>query len=421
MNTPAPHVLLGITGGIAAYKSASLVRRLRERGAEVQVVMTPGAQAFITPLTLQAVSGRPVRTDLLDPEAEAGMGHIELARWADLVLVAPASADFIARLTAGMADDLLSTVCLATEAPIHLAPAMNRVMWSQQITQENCQRLRQRGVRLWGPGRGDQACGEDGEGRMLEPESLAGDVLEQHRAQGEASSDHHPVLQGRWILITAGPTYEDLDPVRYLGNRSSGRMGFALAATAARLGAEVTLVAGPTELVTPEAVRRIDVRSALEMYDAVQARVAETEVFIGVAAVADYRPATMSQQKIKKTDDSGAAKALQIELVANPDILAAVAAASPRPFCVGFAAETEDLEAQARRKLEAKGLDLIAANRVDEGRGFAVQDNELLVLAADGRQWSLGPAHKQRLAEELMRIIAGRLDDTRALAETAGE
>lgn len=385
-------ILLGVTGGIAAYKSADLVRRLAEAGAEVRVVMTEGAKAFVTPLTFQAVSGNPVHEALLDPAAEAGMGHIELARWAELVLVAPASADFLARLAHGLANDLLSTLCLATAAPIAVAPAMNQQMWAAAATQANMAVLRARGVAVFGPGTGAQACGDVGAGRMLEPLELRELV---------AARFAEPVLKGLRLLITAGPTREALDPVRYLSNHSSGKMGYALAAAAAALGAEVELVSGPVALATPSGVARSDVVSAAEMHAATLARAPRADIFIACAAVADYRPAAAAGQKIKKHAD-----ALRLDLVKNPDILAEVSAlATGRPFCVGFAAETEKLAEHARDKLARKGLDLVCANDVSApGLGFGSEDNALRVFWTGGEQ-ALGPGPKAELARELLHLI----------------
>ena len=390
------HVLLGVTGGIAAYKSPDLVRRLRAQGAEVRVVLTPSAARFVTPLTFQAVSGHPVRDGLWDASAEASMSHIELARWADLVLVAPATADFLARLAAGMADDLLSTLCLATGAPIVVAPAMNRLMWSNPATRDNVTRLAARGVTLLGPGCGDQACGETGEGRMLEPEEIVAALpLPGPGAEGP--------LAGRKVVVTAGPTREALDPVRYLTNRSSGKMGYAVAAAAARAGAEVTLVSGPVDIPAPPGVRVVPADTAEAMRAAVQAELPGAALFVGAAAVADYRPAHPAAQKIKKK-----AGTMNLELVRNPDILAEVAAAAARPFVVGFAAETNDVEANARLKLEAKKLDLIAANRVGADCGFDREDNALVALWADGRK-DLGGGVKAELADRLIGLIVERM------------
>lgn len=387
-------ILLGVTGGIAAYKSADLVRRLRDAGAEVRVVMTAGAQEFVRPLTFQAVSGNPVHTSLLDPDAEAAMGHIELARWADVVLIAPASADVLARLAHGLADDLLTTLCLATDAPVAVAPAMNRLMWAHPATQDNVRTLTDRHVSIFGPGAGDQACGETGDGRMLEPLELVaalGGVLPR------------PLLAGRHVLLTAGPTREAIDPVRYISNRSSGRMGFALAAAAARCGARVTLVAGPVNQPTPAGVERVDVESAEEMHQAVMQRVAECDIFVACAAVADYRAATPAEAKIKKQADT-----MDIALVRNPDILADVAARPQPPFTVGFAAETHDMREHAEDKRRRKGLDMIAANWVGRpGSGFEAEDNAVEVTW-EGGGLSLGPEPKTRLAVGLMECIAER-------------
>ena len=391
-------IVLGVSGGIAAYKAPDLVRRLRERGAEVQVVMTAGAQRFVTPTTFQAVAGREVRAELWDPAAEAAMGHIELARWADLILLAPATADLVARLSAGRADDLLTTLVLATEAKVALAPAMNRLMWSHPATQANITILRHRGVEVLGPGRGEQACGETGDGRMLEPlEIVAGVERLLPNAEGAA-------LAGKRVLITAGPTRERLDPVRYISNRSSGKMGFALAEAARAAGAEVTLVAGPVHLPTPNGVKRIDVESAAQMHEAVDDAVGTADVFIGTAAVADYRPAVVAERKIKKSGER-----VEIVLERTPDILASVAARAQRPFVVGFAAETHDVENYARGKLESKNLDLIAANEVGDDKVFDRDDNSLIVLWRDGRV-PIGPASKQVVAKELIELIAARIN-----------
>jgi len=389
-------VLLGVTGGIAAYKAPDLVRRLREQGADVRVVLTASAARFVTPLTFQAVSGHAVRSSLWDEAAEAAMGHIELARWADLVLVAPATADFMARLAAGMADDLLATLCLAGDAPVTLAPAMNRLMWAHPATQDNVRRLAGRGVTLLGPGTGDQACGETGEGRMLEP----GEIV---AALSAFPLTADSALAGRKVVVTAGPTREALDPVRYLTNRSSGKMGYAVAAAAARAGAEVVLVSGPVDLPAPAALRMVRVETAAQMRAAVQAELPGTAVFIAAAAVADYRPAHPAPQKLKKH-----AGEMTLDLVRNPDILAEVAASEPRPFVVGFAAETENVEANARLKLEHKSLDLIAANRVGTDCGFDRDDNALLVMWQGGGE-DLGCGTKATLAERLVALITERL------------
>jgi phosphopantothenoylcysteine decarboxylase/phosphopantothenate--cysteine ligase len=392
-------VLLGVTGGIAAYKSPDLVRRLRERGAEVIVVMTDGATHFVTPTTFQAVSGHPVRSGLWDEAAEAAMGHIELARWADQVLIAPASADFLARFAAGMADDLLTTLCLATDAPIAVAPAMNRLMWSNAATRNNVARLTSRGVAVLGPGSGDQACGETGDGRMLEPteiaEALAGDLADSLLPAAGP-------LSGRKVVVTAGPTREPIDPVRYITNRSSGKMGYAVAAAARAAGAEVVLVSGPVSLPTPDGVTRIDVETAAAMHEAVQEAVADADIFIGAAAVVDYGPAVVADHKIKKKDET-----MRLELNRVTDVLAEVAARPDRPFVVGFAAETQDLETHARAKLENKRLDMIAANLVGPGVGFDCDHNTLRVLWADGSK-DLGQAPKSELAGRLIAAIVER-------------
>jgi phosphopantothenoylcysteine decarboxylase/phosphopantothenate--cysteine ligase len=389
------HILLGVTGGIAAYKSPDLVRRLRERGAEVQVVMTEAARQFVTPTTFQAVSGRPVRTDLWDAAAEAAMGHIELARWAHFVLIAPASADFLARIAAGLADDLLATLCLATEAPIAAAPAMNHIMWANAATRANVATLAARGVRLLGPAEGDQACGEIGEGRMLEPLELA-DQLQALLGGG--------ALAGRRVLVSAGPTRERIDPVRFISNRSSGKMGFAVAQAAREAGASVVLVAGPVSLPTPAGVTRIDVESAADMLAAVLREVAGTDVFISTAAVADYRPTRAAEQKIKKTSDT-----LDLSMERTADVLATVAARPERPFVVGFAAETQAVEQNARTKLMKKNLDMIVGNEVGHDKAFDCDDNELIVLSRSARH-ELGRADKLTLARGLVTLIARELE-----------
>ena len=385
-------IVLGITGGIAAYKAAEVVRRLRDRGADVRVVMTEAAQQFITPLTLQALSANPVHTDLLDPAAEAAMGHIELARWADLILIAPATADFIARLAHAHADDLLTTLCLATPAPIALAPAMNQGMWRDAGTQSNIALLRARHIALWGPADGEQACGDVGPGRMLESDQLA---------ELAAAAFASRILDGRRVLITAGPTREEIDPVRYISNHSSGKMGFALAQAAVDAGAKVTLIAGPVALSTPERVERVDVQSAQQMFDAVMARADDCDIFIAAAAVADYRPAAVAADKIKKQREE-----MTLTLVRNPDIVASVAALRPKPFTVGFAAETSNVATYARDKLERKNLDLIVANDVSvPGLGFNSDDNAVLALWRDG-EMSIDARSKTLVARELIELIA---------------
>lgn len=390
------NILLGVSGGIAAYKSAELVRRLRDGGAEVRVVMTRGAEAFITPLTLQAVSGYPVSRDLLDEAAEAAMGHIELARWADRILIAPATAHLIARLANGFADDLLTTLCLAADAPIAIAPAMNQQMWRAAAVQANVDRLGHLGHTVWGPGDGLQACGDVGPGRMLEPDDLVARILDAARPGP---------LAGQHVVVTAGPTREAIDPVRYVTNHSSGKMGFAVAASARELGARVTLVSGPTALATPPGVHRVDVVSAADMLAAVMDSAPGADVFIGAAAVADYAPVAPAEQKLKKNDAS-----MSIELTRNPDILAAVAALDEgRPFTVGFAAETQDLRANARGKLVRKRLDLIAGNEVGNGKGFDTDVNALTVYWADGEE-GIATASKTEVAHALWRVILRRRD-----------
>lgn len=388
-------ILLGVTGGIAAYKSAELVRRLRERGAEVQVVMTAAATAFITPLTLQALSGRPVRTGLMDPQAEAAMSHIELARWAECLLIAPASADFIARLAHGLADDLLSAVCLASEAPLVVAPAMNRVMWQHPATQANCAVLAARGVRLVGPAAGEQACGEVGAGRMLEPMAL----VEALNVTPSAVD-----LRGLTVLVTAGPTREPLDPVRFLTNRSSGKMGYAVAEAARDAGADVILVSGPVHLPAPAGVICMRVETAEAMRAAVLQHIAAADLFIATAAVADYRPAMRAADKIKKNGEP-----LTLSLEPTPDILAEVAGRPERPFTVGFAAETERLAEYAEAKRRRKNIDMIAANQVDDrGLGFDSDDNALTVFW-EGGSLALTRQPKRALASALLALIAERM------------
>jgi phosphopantothenoylcysteine decarboxylase/phosphopantothenate--cysteine ligase len=397
-STPV-RVLLGVTGGIAAYKSAEIVRRLRERGAEVQVVMTAGARQFVTPLTFQALSGRPVRSDLWDDAAEAAMGHIELARWADRILVAPASADFLARLAHGLADDLLTTLCLATDVPISVAPAMNRLMWANPATRANVELLRTRGVAILGPGVGDQACGETGPGRMLEPAELVDAILTPPAVAAPVAVG---ALAGRKVVVTAGPTRERIDPVRFITNRSSGKMGYAVAEAARDAGADVVLVSGPVNLPAPPGLRRVCVETAEQMMAAVGAEVPGTDIFIAAAAVSDYRPVQVSSEKIKKTSDS-----LLLALSRTPDILATVAAGSPRPFVVGFAAETQNVERNALAKLEGKRLDMIAANQVGDGLAFDCDDNALTVYWPDGKR-ELPKAGKAQLAAQLVGVIAER-------------
>lgn len=388
-------ILLGIGGGIAAYKSADLVRRLKERGADVRVVMSQSAQEFITPLTLQALSGHPVASDLLDPAAEAAMGHIELARWADMVLIAPATANLIARINAGMADELITTTCLATEAPVVLCPAMNQQMYRNAATQANLDSLRGRDITIWGPASGNQACGEVGPGRMEEPLVIA-ERVEQFFAP--------KILQGLSLLLTAGPTREAIDPVRYISNHSSGKMGFALAKAAIEMGAKVTIVTGPVNIETPLNSNRINVESTQEMLDAVMQQVHHSDIFIGCAAVCDYRVADIATDKIKKS-----AHEMALTLVRNPDILASVAAHPQRPFTVGFAAETQDVAHYAKDKLKRKNLDMIAANDVsDPSQGFNSDINALTVFWSHG-QYELPATDKLSLARQLLTLIAQQM------------
>lgn len=391
-------IVLGVGGGIAAYKSAELVRRLRDQGAEVHVVMTRGGREFITPLTLQALSGNPVHLDLLDPAAEAAMGHIELAKWADLVLIAPATADLMARLAQGVADDLLTALVLATDAPVALAPAMNQAMWRDPATQANAELLASRGLHLFGPGSGSQACGDVGLGRMLEAEELA---------QRAADCFEFKSLTGLRVLITAGPTQENIDPVRYITNHSSGKMGFALAEAAAEAGAQVTLVSGPVHLRTPERVQRINVTSARDMLAACEAAM-PCDVLIAAAAVADYRPEVVAEHKMKKDPASG--DGLLLQLVRNPDILATLAGRADRPFSVGFAAETQNLLDYAARKLKDKNLDLIVANDVaNPSIGFNSEENAITIIDRELQPTSFAQSSKGKIARQLIAFIADRV------------
>src|SRR5690348_11787230 len=406
MSTPLHHrrILLGVSGGIAAYKACELVRRLREAGGEVRVVLTANAARFVTPLTFQALSGQPVRADLWDEAAEMGMGHLELARWAQRVLIAPASADVIAKLAHGFADDLLSTLCLASTAPLAIAPAMNHRMWLHPATQANVATLRARGAAIIGPDDGPLAEGESGPGRLREPHAIVEELvrLESEARERAPSAAGEPRLRGVRVVVNAGPTYEDIDPVRFLGNRSSGRMGFAVAQAALDAGAQVTLVAGPVALATPQGAHRIDVRSAREMHDAVLHAVTDADIFIAAAAVADWRAAEPNAHKTKKQG-----KPAVLTLVENPDILAEVASMHARPFVVGFAAETENLERNARDKLEHKKLDMIAANEVGAGRGMETRDNALH-LYWNGGDEALPRMPKSGLAAVLIERIAAR-------------
>lgn len=389
------NILLGVSGGIAAYKSAELIRQLQELGAEVRVIMTRGAQQFITPLTLQALSGHPVHTELLDSGAELGMGHIELARWADLLLIAPATADLIARLATGRADDLLTTVALATAAPRLIAPAMNQQMWHDKACAANIERVQNLGMSLVGPAAGEQACGDVGLGRMEQPAVIAASA---------AALFQSGQLQGRRVLISAGPTQEALDPVRYISNHSSGKMGYALARACADAGARTTLVSGPVNLEAPDKVKRIEVKSALQMLDRCVELSAESDIFIACAAVADYRPAEVQTQKIKK----GAAT-ISLELVRNPDIVATVSSTNPRPFTVGFAAETNDVVQYAKGKMQRKGLDMIVANDVSkQDIGFNSDENAVTVVWPDGEQ-SLAQSSKLNIARQVVELISSQI------------
>jgi len=397
MTLSGERIILGVSGGIAAYKAPDLVRRLRERGAQVRVVLTRGAEAFITPLTFQAVSHQSVHSELLDPDAEAGMSHLELARWADRIVIAPASADLMARLAAGMADDLLTTLCLATQAPLVICPAMNHIMWQAPATQANTARLIERSVTLLGPEVGELAEGESGPGRLMEPSAIVAAL------EAMSTANTHPALRDQRVIVTAGPTHEAIDPVRFIANRSSGRMGFAVASAAAKAGAQVTLIAGPSQLTTPQGVERIDVESATDMHAAVMERISECDVFIAAAAVADYRIESPSTQKMKKSSQPAA-----LSLVPNPDIVKAVADLSNGPYTVGFAAETQAVIEQAQQKRIDKKLDMIAANTVGINQGFDVADNCLTVLWAD-QQRTLGPAPKTHVAEGLIELIGEQL------------
>lgn len=427
---PGPRILLGVTGGIAAYKAAELARQFVKAGAQVQVVMTAGAQRFITAQTFQALTGRTVRSSLWDEQAEAAMGHIELARWADAIVIAPASANFLARLAQGFADDLLSTLCLASDRPIHVAPAMNRLMWANAATQANLTTLRSRGVHVIGPGSGAQACGEVGEGRMSEPEGIAAEVLAALRpgfgirdSEKKPTAFTHPEspfpnpaaqpLRGCRVVVTAGPTREPLDPVRFITNRSSGKQGYALAEALAQLGAEVTLVSGPVHLMAPAGVKRVEVETAQQMLAATLAEIDGAQLLVGAAAVADYRPAEAAKQKIKKK-----AERLELALTRNADILTAARAAEPSLFIAGFAAETEKLAEHARGKLQHKKLDLVAANWVGEGRAFDQDDNTLHVFWAQGER-TLGPGPKTEVARQLAALIAERYGAGRKPASAA--
>lgn len=398
----ATRIILGVTGGIAAYKTPELVRRLKDRGAEVQVVLTRSAREFVTETSLQAVSGLPVRDNLWDKDAEAAMGHIELARWADLVLIAPATAEIMSRLAAGGAPDLLTTLCLATEAPIAIAPAMNHVMWANAAVQENRRMLEDRGVRILGPATGDQACGETGPGRMLEPDDIVAALL----GPAVVPGSRNPALSGKSVVITAGPTREALDPVRYLTNRSSGKMGYALATAFRDAGADVLVISGPVSLPAPGGVEVLHVESAVDMHAAVHAHIGNADIFVGAAAVADYRAADQQSVKIKKSGGT-----LSISLEENPDILASVAALARRPFTVGFAAETANLREYAIGKLKKKNVDMIVANLVGEDLGFETDQNAADVFWEGGEK-SFSKRDKAMLARDLVTLITERCADS---------
>ena len=392
------NILLGITGGIAAYKTPDLVRKLTAQGANVRVVVTDSAKSFVSTLSLQAVSGNPVSDDLLDPAAEAAMGHIELAKWADKLLIAPATANFVAKLAHGLADDLLSTLCLATTAEIVLAPAMNQQMWKAPATQANLAILKQRQVQLLGPAAGEQACGDVGPGRMLEPEELVALLSKTHNTDVR--------LKHKTVVITAGPTREAIDPVRYISNHSSGKMGFALAEAAQSMGAKVILVSGPVNLCSPENVTKLDVNSALDMHQAVMKHINDCDIFVACAAVADYRPVNLADQKIKKDDEE-----LTLTFTKNPDILTDVAKLDDAPFTLGFAAETQDVSHYAKGKLVRKGLDMIAANDVsDKSIGFNSEQNALSVFWQNGEE-QLAMADKKQLARDLLNLVVERYNE----------
>jgi len=416
MPTAPKNVFLGISGGIAAYKTPELVRRLRERGAEVQIVLTHSAREFVTETSLQAVSGRPIRSNIWDKEAEAAMGHIELARWADIVLIAPATAEMLSRLASGAAPDLLTTVCLATEAPLVIAPAMNRVMWANPAVQANRKTLEARGARILGPGVGSQACGEEGAGRMLEPDDIARQVM----AGGPVAvkSGRPQLLAGKTVMVTAGPTREAIDPVRYISNRSSGKMGYRVAEAARDAGANVILISGPVSLSRPTGMDFIDIVSAEQLLDAARNNIDVVDIFIAVAAVADYQPQQVSENKIKKSDAN-----MSIDLVKSPDTLAVISALPKRPFCVGFAAETEKVKEYARAKLSRKNLDMIVANKVGDNLGFDCDDNSVVVLWRTGEK-TFPTTTKSTLAVELIELVSEHYkksaDSTSGLTAVAG-
>lgn len=399
-------IVVGVAGSIAAYKTPDLVRRLKEQNCEVRVVMTDGARAFISPLTLQAVSGNPVVYDLLDPAHEAGMGHIELSRWADLIVIAPASANTISKLACGLANDLLGAICLAAPCPIVIAPGMNRLMWDNPAIQDNLALLRERGLDIMEPGSGSQACGEVGKGRMPEPLEIR-DYLMGH--YGKKAQARATLLAGKRVVITAGPTVEEIDPVRYISNYSSGKMGYALAESAKKAGAEVTLISGPVALTPPAGVEFISIKTAAELLDASLKSVDADGIFIAAAAVADYRVANPAVQKLKKTDDSDT---MTLVLTKNPDILASVSSLpqNKRPFCIGFAAETNDVLQHGKEKRARKNLDMICINDVSGGKVFGQDSNEMIILDRSDREYPLKKAPKEMIADEIITLVSAQLN-----------
>lgn len=394
--------MVGVSGGIAAYKSADLVRRLKERGIEVRVVMTESASKFITPLTMQAVSGNPVHQDLFDLEAEAAMGHIELAKWAEVILIAPATANTIAKIVHGLCDNLLTTLIVASQAKLVIAPAMNQQMWADQATQENLTKLKQRGVRMVGPATGEQACGDVGQGRMEEPLVIADNIAKLLEFQNDANKTQADAdLAGKTVLITAGPTVEPIDPVRYISNHSSGKMGYALAVAAESMGANVVLISGPVSLAPPAGVAFVSVQTAIEMLHAVKQHIRDCDIFIGCAAVADYTPVKVAEQKIKKTED-----AMEINLIKNPDIISWVADQKPKPLVVGFAAESQNLKQFAEGKLRRKKLDMICANDISRsGLGFNSDNNQILMLSSKGKEVQLPAGCKSQIAHCILNQV----------------
>ena len=399
-------IVVGVAGSIAAYKTPDLVRRLKEQNCEVRVVMTDGARAFISPLTLQAVSGNPVVYDLLDPAHEAGMGHIELSRWADLIVIAPASANTISKLACGLANDLLGAICLAAPCPIVIAPGMNRLMWDNPAIQDNLALLRERGLDIMEPGSGSQACGEVGKGRMPEPLEIRDYLMDYYGKKAQARAT---LLAGKRVVITAGPTVEEIDPVRYISNYSSGKMGYALAESAKKAGAEVTLISGPVALTPPSGVEFISIKTAAELLAASLKSVDADGIFIAAAAVADYRVANPAAQKLKKTDDSDT---MTLVLTKNPDILASVSSLpqNKRPFCIGFAAETNDVLQHGKEKRARKNLDMICINDVSGGKVFGQDSNEMIILDRSDREYPLKKAPKETIADEIITLVSAQLN-----------